>query len=709
MKLSISAVGGVLMLAMLASGCSSDPIPSTPDRNERYDREFVREFGVPDPNHTWSDAGETTLTFVSGSSTHVRVYYQEDDALYLVGDVTAPQGEQLVPFMVPTSISSLIVETENGRTSAPVGARVDLDAITNASRAESRYYVTEVPLEERQILFTFDNVTKKYFDAFPIGQNNLYTENQDVDFYNFICCRDSEDNPKDFMLYPIYWKNDYRQFSSVEDFFPKHATKEDYEGRFPLKIDFSFNIDDYESDRVPTQISPGPTGNGSYPPSGDLTIRSYGIRYSNFHSIVPSQNFGSIEVSMNGRLAQSYNLYDKFWDVTGRYLNRAYDTMIMYHPKNTTVTYKVPVKTDDNNLRWEERKSEAFFIGVSQPPMENRTSTLILGDTHRPDFCDIVYLAVPADMGDKMETTFSSAGSSTSSQYTFAAEDLGGSYDWDFNDVVFTATCVTCDASQTMIDLYNFSSYDVYLHTYESDPEFKNTYVYRISVTPNAAGGTMPVYIAYKGSVTTLFEQTLRTILGSDSTKLTYNDFAIWIERVRASSSPIFNDGISIIGTEVHKWLGGTSTAKPLNVDGSITHTGRTVTFYSKTGIDHHYGAIMSNADEALKNFFIIVDKENTLGIDTSEAFDPNGEGEARNAITPFDGVFGEGAYTIGAVSEDRNSIVPQMICVNSKTWQWPMEERHISLGYPKFRDWVSDQYTLWMYNTNNEHLNDRR
>ena len=113
----------------------------------------------------------------------------------------------------------------------------------------------------------------------------------------------------------------------------------------------------------------------------------------------------------------------------------------------------------------------------------------------------------------------------------------------------------------------------------------------------------------------------------------------------------------------------------------------------------------MSGDNETLKNFFIIVDKDNRLGIDTSEAFDPAGEGTAANAITPFDGIFGEGSYKIGAVSEDKSSVVPQMICLRG-SWQWPLEERHISLGYPKFRDWVSDQSTNWRYDTNKEHLN---
>lgn len=184
---------------------------------------------------------------------------------------------------------------------------------------------------------------------------------------------------------------------------------------------------------------------------------------------------------------------------------------------------------------------------------------------------------------------------------------------------------------------------------------------------------------------------------------MTYNDFATWMERL-SGASPLWYDGISIVGTEVHKWLGASSTATPVNVGGPLTHTGREVTFYAKAGLDYS-GVIMSGDNETLKNFFVIVDKENRLGIDTSEAFDPAGKGTASNAITLFEGVFGEGSYKIGAVSEDKGSTLPQMICIYGN-WQWPLEERHISLGYPKFRDWVSDQKTSWIYTTNKEHLN---
>ncbi len=93
--------------------------------------------------------------------------------------------------------------------------------------------------------------------------------------------------------------------------------------------------------------------------------------------------------------------------------------------------------------------------------------------------------------------------------------------------------------------------------------------------------------------------------------------------------------------------------------------------------------------------------------MDTSEAFDPDGEGDALHGITPFDGTFGEGIYKIGAVSEDRSSVVPQMICTSGALWHWPLEETHISLAYPKFRDWVGDQSVIWHNTKNDKYVND--
>ncbi len=689
----------VVATGCLAAACSDDPRISTPDRNEQYDRAFVREFGVPATDHPWSESTETTLTIKSDEQTPARIYYTHNDQLYLAGDLTLLPGSNKIPFMVPTSVTELLVETASGRYTAPVGSTLNIDAA--ASKAPQRITVDQPSrMQEKTFMFTRDNLAKAFFTAFPPGKENIYTTQENVSFVGSVGVSGKSD--ANWFIVPVYWRRGSEETMLGQT--PYGISTAEAGSTFPLYLVTADGTAAYDA----RNISAGsnvrgaqPTESQAYEPTkgGDITIQATGIRVKG--EWTPGHTFGSGSVFMGDMNAQMRNLYNCLWDVKADYLDRAYYTTFVWMPKNVTVKYRYLQEGS-------ERTASPCFVGVSHKPhfyglYQNRFT---MADYNRPDFCDVIYMCVPEQTYDKMALHYTTATVGSNLVYTFAAEDLGGSYDWDFNDVVFSATCVTVNNSSIMREFMTRTPdmgavYPTILPD-KADEEFVAPYIYRLEVTPQAAGGTLPVYVVYHGKATKIYNY-MKQMMGKDAT---WNSFADRFSQLYANKGN-WTDRSLILGTEVHKWLGASATSRPINAGGPVTHTGRTVRLYVEAGIST--GSESSAINQALKDFSIIVDKNNALGIDTSDAFDPSGEGVAMDGYTPFDGVLGEGSYQIGALSEDKSSTAPQMICIADSYWLWPLEEHHITLAYPNFREWVKNPSASWTGNRDRSHVNDRK
>lgn len=690
----------VAAIGFLAASCSNEPQIATPDRNEQYDRAFVREFGVPAANHPWSESTETTLTIKADEPTPARIYYTLNDQLYLAGDITLSSGSNKIPFMVPMSVTELHIETASGRYTAAVGATLD---ITGAPAKAPQRITVDQPTRttDKTFLFTRDNLAKAFFDAFPPRRNNLYTAETDISFAGSVGVSGKPDAY--WFIIPVYWRRGSE--STMLEQTPYGIDIADCDHNFPLYLVKADGTNAYDSRNIsvgPNTSGAQPTDAQAYNPTGgsDITIQATGIRVKG--EWTPGHNFSSESVFMGYFNEQIRNLYNRLWDVKADYIDRAYYTTFAWMPKNVSVKLKYLKEGNERTI------TSPCFIGVSHKPKfyglyENRFTR---ADGNLPDFCDVIYLCVPESLSDHMVTSFGYASGGGKMVYTFAAEDLGGSYDWDFNDVVFSATCVTVDNTDIMKEFMTRTPdkeamYPKVLSSM-SDNDFVSPYIYKLEVTPHAAGGTLPVYVVYHGKATTIYD----AMKGMMSKESTWNAFADTFTKLYTNEYYWTNQSL-ILGTEVHKWLGASDYRRPINAGGPVTHTGRTVRLYVDAGIN--IGDESSAINTALKNFSILVDKNNALGIDTSATFDPSGEGVAMNGFTKFDGVLGEGSYQIGALSEDKNSTAPQMICIAADNWQWPLEEHHITLAYPNFRNWVENPHASWTDNMDRSHVNDRK
>lgn len=707
---------GAMAFALVSCSSEAD-IAVEPDRNESYTRDFIKDFGVPAAGHTWSEATSTTLTIKSDAGTHVRVCYEEGGTLYLVGDLSVPAGSTDVPFIVPNNVSELKVEAYGETFTAKVGSTLDLSAeLSKASSrsdgfaapmttASSRASDDEYPIEnairfKTEMLKAWDDVFKRNTNNLFLDPSKITTGTVSYTNNSFHAINEKTHTSTKTWCYLVEYnlRTEGYKWSDISWDGMNTSNSELNPGCFKYSYGYSAYTEN-------SDISSTATTSNINTPYG---LDSYTVQYLSTGSYAPELLFKDKPSSYVTRK----NLWgwDKnghaFWNVDGYHINRAYFGAVAYMP-NEPVTFKVY-----RNGQWEERTRPAIFLGYNAPAKLNSHDLgIALGDNNLPDFCDVVFMLVPENEGDAMYMGYSGAtGGTSTGQFILATEDLGGSHDWDFNDAVFNVSCVTRSVSDIMLDdigLELKGGIEPYIKYTET-----NLHTYEITVTPLAAGGTMPIYVAYHGPVT--FE--IDKLKAQFNPEETYNDYAVKLASFNQTTAN-WQEGTWIVGTELHKWLGASGTNQPINVGESVTHTGKSVKFYANADPDVYGTSHVGSANAPLCNFSVIVDKENTLGINTSAAFNPNGNKEevVMNGLTKFTGTLGEGSYQIGAVSEDKNATAPQMIFVydfsdRGKKWEWPKENTNIKLAYPKFADWVSNPNISWNYpgDGNDEHCTRR-
>lgn len=318
-----------------------------------------------------------------------------------------------------------------------------------------------------------------------------------------------------------------------------------------------------------------------------------------------------------------------------------------------------------------------FLLGFCSPAAEP-------GDKTPRQYNQVVFLVTPHVSyreGVSFRTQYAIAPEPL--KWTLAAEDLGGSDDWDFNDVVFTFTDV----------IRNLKSANYMKNVAMISGPMNAQSVRVVTVTPVATGGTMPIYITYTGS------NLKRMPEFPSEGDMMFSEANAALKNYLEDGN--WQNGVFVLGTEVHKWLGSNDYTKFVNVGDSRHDVGaKSVQFVLPTDYDlgdetkFDYTSSVSKDNKPLFGFAVLVDKDNTLNIDTF-----NDEDQGFRFVESL--AMGEGVYLIGGPSDDKNVKVPQMILVEGD-WEWPTERTNIMDAYPNFKDWVKDQTnTLWIMNPN--------
>lgn len=239
--------------------------------------------------------------------------------------------------------------------------------------------------------------------------------------------------------------------------------------------------------------------------------------------------------------------------------------------------------------------------------------------------------------------------------WIWAAEDLGATDDFDFNDMVMKISTITTNiyedvnGVQTSLGLTK-----------------------KITFTPLAAGGTLPLYVHW-------------------------NEYSLAPGSYYESGATHPSDATDIStltqGTEWHKWfhISG-STVRPDNATmlntgyNNINFVGDECTIYlnASSFTVGNFGASNSIDGVGTSGLYISINDDRTLGESYTEEID-NWTFDNTNDV-----------WVVTRTDTPGKASQMFMIDDATDTWAWPKEREHIMDAYPGFQTWVGDKSTIW-------------
>ncbi len=192
MQINKFFVCSLVTACVVLPACTSDNIEIP--KSELYAREFVKQFGVVDPNHDWTAAQHSSVTVKTDAPTDIRIIADFNGKTYRFGNYKQVTGTQTLTFDLPIGATNVAIKVNGQKHYTTVGAIVDL---TKSSRA--------VNMDE--IEFTAKPADKYfYFDSRLLQAINTHLpEDQDnvskvISNFSFV-----SKAYEPITIYPIYW------------------------------------------------------------------------------------------------------------------------------------------------------------------------------------------------------------------------------------------------------------------------------------------------------------------------------------------------------------------------------------------------------------------------------------------------------------------------------------------------------------------------
>lgn len=296
------------------------------------------------------------------------------------------------------------------------------------------------------------------------------------------------------------------------------------------------------------------------------------------------------------------------------------------------------------------KRSGSFIIGFNSAP-KGKASTATR------DYADVLLLVVPVN-DDETDFGYIYDEPVEPLIWTVAAEDLGSTDDWDFNDIVIQFTQVL-----TNLNAVNKNS----IATNVDGPQDAAT-INTITVKPMAAGGIMPLYVIYHSSASPFASSFASS---GDIKYSTAND--------DISGLTTFTDRQYAVGKEIHEWLGG-SVSQMINTGAKRQNMNvEEVRFCipANSSITFKNGSNRPNDGYGVCGFIVVVDKDNEISLDNSSMF------------REIDLDYTRGTYLLTAPNAEEGKVAPQIMAI-AGDWEWPRERITISDAYPDFTNWVT-------------------
>ncbi|MDE6498547.1 MAG: hypothetical protein K2L21_07800 [Muribaculaceae bacterium] len=712
-------------MTIVLAACNHDA-PEQPSQSELYDRGFVKEFGVPAPGHSYATAVRAGLRVTTKTTARVLVTAEVDGKEYRFAHVTLGPGTHALPVTLPAVVDRVKIKTGMAETEAGVNDLVDLDELAGIPTGRgwdlvdkdstAKVNLSFIVNDEEAPILTFrpEDFLNDYFAAHPVGQESTDfryigwdcgdgaldpSVSKDIHVYygeTGLGATDiDEDGPVpvyrdlEYMIFPLWWRTDnsghkdyqlkVMQYNSANNGYA--APFNDVKGAAPFPF-LGFSTEEIAPEDVLARKASFTYDDGSfsqaYDPATARTVVTEGLKIKFTHD--PNDEAAVRLDLRSGSGNSNYSSTVPYWN-NRVWLDKCFDVSLRHLMYATVSTMQLPLDGRDfnvinmpvNNYEGTSRSKycdSPLLVGFSSAPSR-------YCDTAPRDYTNLILLILPTR---GVELVYNIQDVPEPYIWTIAAEDLGSTDDWDFNDVVLHVT----DEIEDLNTVNRNNAISRWCGTYAAEQ------VRWFTVTPVATGGTLPVYVTFTGSVAP----------GADLPDWGDEMFSTINDRIYDAYGRL-TPGTYVLGTEVHKWLGASNHTTFVNVGPRRQATNaRPVTFaidfdeellLEGNGYmnNNGQGSFGSATNRPLYGFALLVDRENRLQIDARDS----------GGYVPMPGLeLGKDTYMIGRPAEN-GSIAPQLLFMGGD-WQWPTERTKISDAYPRFSTWLTAPTTQpwWHY-----------
>lgn len=185
----------VAALCGIVTSCQLEPLemPS----QELYTREFIKSYGLINPEQDWSVVKRASVTVTTMTATDVQILCREDGKTKLLGYFKGVAGSRTLEFDCPKPIEEVLVKGGDAFEIVPLGGELTIAPVVSRG----------ITGEDRLNGYSLENGyfwSKDYVAAIqkelPEGDPENLNSRKVISDFSFV----SDGNP--FVVYPIYWQ-----------------------------------------------------------------------------------------------------------------------------------------------------------------------------------------------------------------------------------------------------------------------------------------------------------------------------------------------------------------------------------------------------------------------------------------------------------------------------------------------------------------------
>lgn len=184
----------VAALCGIVTSCQLEPleIPS----QELYTREFIKSYGLINPEQDWSVVKRASVTVTTMTATDVQILCREDGKTKLLGYFKGVAGSRTLEFDCPKPIEEVLVKGGDAFEIVPLGGELTIAPVV--SRAANSTAAIDVKVENG---YYWSNANiKGIIEKLPEGDPTNLVNKSLISDFSFVS------DGTEFALYPIYWQ-----------------------------------------------------------------------------------------------------------------------------------------------------------------------------------------------------------------------------------------------------------------------------------------------------------------------------------------------------------------------------------------------------------------------------------------------------------------------------------------------------------------------